>query len=446
MPTRLTPRHNLPYFLLCVDESGAERREDDGTLLSERILDAVRATDPKVTDVFVMSHGWKGDVASAIEQYDRWIDVMGDCTEDRARAREVRPGFTPLLVGFHWPSLPFGEEGTGGNAFDTATGTGTGTGEDAFVDLWAERIADTPAARAALRTLFAAALDDLEPERLSAAVIGAYQTLDGEAGLGTGGPAAAPEADRAGFDPQQLYLDAADAEASFGGGFLGGLLSPLRELSFWTMKKRARACGETGGHRLVSAIRKAGGDTLRIHLMGHSFGCIVVSSMLRGTDAAHPLRVSSAFLVQGALSLWSFAAELPGKAGTPGWFRPVLDRNRVSGPMVVTTSRFDRAVGSLYPVAAGAAGQVAYDLSSTADLPIYGALGAFGAQGDGVNAQARTLTLGDVSSDHGLAPGQVYNVNGDAVIRTGGGRSGAHSDIAHPEVGHLFWSAVLAAP
>ena len=124
MPTRLTPRHSLPYFLLCIDKSGAERPEEDGSLLSERILDAVRATDPKVTDVFVMSHGWKGDVDSAIEQYDRWIDVMGDCTEDRARAREVRPGFTPLLVGFHWPSLPFGEEGTGGNAFDTAPGAG----------------------------------------------------------------------------------------------------------------------------------------------------------------------------------------------------------------------------------------------------------------------------------------------------------------------------------
>ena len=269
-----------------------------------------------------------------------------------------------------------------------------------------------------MRTLFAAALDDLEPERLSAAVIGAYQTLDREAGLGTGGPAAAPEADRAGFDPQQLYLDAADAEASFGGGFLGGLLSPLRELSFWTMKKRARICGETGGHRLVSAIRAAGGDAVRIHLMGHSFGCIVVSSMLRGTEVAHPLRVSSAFLVQGALSLWSFAAELPGGAATPGWFRPVLDRNRISGPMVVTTSRFDRAVGSLYPVAAGAAGQVAYDLSS-AQLPTYGALGAFGARGSGVNAQPRALTLGDLTSDHGLAPGQVYNVNGDAVIRGG---------------------------
>jgi hypothetical protein len=37
-------------------------------------------------------------------------------------------------------------------------------------------------------------------------------------------------------------------------------------------------------------------------------------------------------------------------------------------------------------------------------------------------------------------------VNGDAVIRSGGGLSGARSDIAHPAVGHLFWNAVLATP
>jgi hypothetical protein len=439
MPTRQTPRHTLPYYLLCVDESGVERREADGTLLSERIVAAVGGSNPPVTDVFVMSHGWKGDVPAAIEQYDRWIDAMADCADDRARARVVRPGFTPLLIGYHWPSLPFGEDAMGGNAFDTAEGAGA----DAFVDTWAGRIADTPAARAALRTLFDAALDDLEPERLSAAVIGAYQTLDREAGLGSGGPVAAPESDRAGFDPQQLYLDSLDDEASYAGGLLGGLLSPLRQLSFWTMKKRARICGETGGHRLLAAIRAAGGKGLRIHLMGHSFGCIVVSSMLRGVDPAHALQVSSALLVQGALSLWSFAQELPGGGSAQGWFRPVLERHRIKGPLVVTTSRHDRAVGSLYPVAAGAARQVAYD-TSTAKLPTYGALGTYGASGAGVAAETRALVLGDVTSDHALAPGGVYNFNGDSVIRKGGGAAGAHSDIAHAELGHLFWNAVLA--
>ena len=29
-------------------------------------------------------------------------------------------------------------------------------------------------------------------------------------------------------------------------------------------------------------------------------------------------------------------------------------------------------------------------------------------------------------------------------IRNGGGASGAHSDIAHPEVAHAYWEAIIA--
>jgi hypothetical protein len=442
MPTRLTPKHQLPYFLVCFDKEGNERTEENGTLLSERLLGDLRSAAPPVTDVFVMSHGWKGDVPAAIDQFDRWIDAMGDCTDDRARARTVRPGFNPLLVGFHWPSLPFGEDDMGGNAFSTTAGAG---GADGFIDLWADRIADTPAARAALQTLLDAALEDLEPERLSAEVLLAYQTLDREAGLAQGSPAAAPGADRSTFDPQQLFLDAVDGEASFGGGIMGALLSPLRQLSFWQMKKRARLVGERGGHRLLQSLRDAGGSSLHIHLMGHSFGCIVVSSMLRGTDLSHTLQVSSAILVQGALSLWSFARQLPNEATASGWFRPVIDSTRVAGPLVVTTSKFDTAVGKLYPAAAGVAGQVAFDPRRD-EFPTYGAAGTFGVQGAGTGAHVLVLEEGNVAGPLGLQPGTIYNVVGDAVIKTGGGASGAHSDIDHPEVGHLFWSAILAAP
>jgi hypothetical protein len=442
MPTRLTPTHQLPYFLLCVDKDGTERREEDGSLLSERILATVKDATPRITDVFVMSHGWKGDVPAAIDQYNRWIDAMAGCTDDRARIRAARPDFTPLLIGFHWPSLPFGEDEMGGNAFST---TSTGEGADAFIDTWADRIADTPAARAALRTLFDAALDDLEPERLSAEVVLAYQTLDKEAGLAQGAPNAAPGADRASFDPQQLYLDSVDGEASFAGGVMGALLSPLRQLSFWQMKKRAREVGESGGHALLQSLRAAGGPSLRIHLMGHSFGCIVVSSMLRGTDLSHTLTVSSTILIQGALSLWSFARQLPNDERAAGWFRPVIDSARVTGPLVITTSKFDSAVGKLYPVAAGAAGQVAFDPRRD-EFPTYGALGTFGAQGSGTGAHVLEMQPGNVATPIPLQRGTIYNVVSDAVIKTGGGASGAHSDIDHPEVGHIFWSAVLAAP
>jgi hypothetical protein len=38
-------------------------------------------------------------------------------------------------------------------------------------------------------------------------------------------------------------------------------------------------------------------------------------------------------------------------------------------------------------------------------------------------------------------PGWVYNIESSRVICRGEGSSGAHSDIAHPEVAHAVWEA-----
>ena len=37
----------------------------------------------------------------------------------------------------------------------------------------------------------------------------------------------------------------------------------------------------------------------------------------------------------------------------------------------------------------------------------------------------------------------TYNLKSSAFISEGGGVSGAHSDIAKPEVAHVFWAAVM---
>ena len=49
------------------------------------------------------------------------------------------------------------------------------------------------------------------------------------------------------------------AMQSFGplGAIGGGILSGLRQLSFWTMKHRARTVGESGMHQFVSAASAA---------------------------------------------------------------------------------------------------------------------------------------------------------------------------------------------
>jgi len=40
-------------------------------------------------------------------------------------------------------------------------------------------------------------------------------------------------------------------------------------------------------------------------------------------------------------------------------------------------------------------------------------------------------------------PGRVYNLESSGVIRKKALLVGAHSDIAHPEVAHAWWQAVM---
>src|SRR6516162_8190888 len=75
----------------------------------------------------------------------------------------------------------------------------------------------------------------------------AYMRLNEALELGAEGAAAAPGDDRERFDPEQSFqlAQAAAGGAGFGGFDVGGVLGPLRQLSFWTMKKRARIIGES---------------------------------------------------------------------------------------------------------------------------------------------------------------------------------------------------------
>ena len=54
--------------------------------------------------------------------------------------------------------------------------------------------------------------------------------------------------------------------------------------------------------------------------------------------------------------------------------------------------------------------------------------------------------MGAANFAYDFKPGAIYNLEASGIIKNGGGASGAHSDIAHPEVAHAFWSAALAAP
>ncbi len=452
MSIHQVPGTEISYYMASFDKDGGERQDDPDGLMSDRIAKVIR--EEPLTDVFVMSHGWKGDIPAAREQYDLWAKAMADCASDREQIRQLRPGFKSLIVGFHWPSQPWGEEefGMGAASFAApgapAAASSAAPPVDVMVDQYADRIADTPQARAAIRTIVTHAMtagpgvNTLPPD-----IVEAYRVLNDEAGIAGEGPAAAEGNDREPFDPQRAYRNArmsatklAPGVPSFGGFSLSGVLSPLRQLSFWQMKNRGRKLGETAGFNLLKSMMEAvpPGRNVRFHLMGHSFGCIVVASMIHGPNGTGvlPGPVSSLTLVQGATSLWGFCNVIP-DVNKPGYFRRIIDENKVSGPIVTTQSKRDTAVGRFYPVAAGVALQTDF---AAGHFPKYGGLGAFGIQGPGLNLH--DLAIADAAHDYGFQPQHVYNLECTGVITDGSGASGAHSDIAKPEVAHAMWEAV----
>jgi hypothetical protein len=436
MPFYTTP-NGTQYALIGFDADGRERTDDQdrvGGRFSARIIEDF-SRDPTITDVFLLSHGWMGDVPAAIDQYNRWIGAMDARTADCDRIAQLRANFKPLRIGIHWPSKPWGEEelGAAGAAFSVL---------DDPIELYVERLGDRPGLRDAITIVVSEAAQHPDAEQLTPAAEKAYRDINNfMVELGASGEGAAPGSDREPFDPQN-YFAAARQEASFGlADSLGGILAPLRQLSFWKMKQRARKVGESGLHAFLADLQQATAERdVRFHLMGHSFGCIVMSAMLCGppSDARQVSAVASLALVQGALSLWSYCDNIPVAAGQTGYFRRLVEQKKVSGPILTTRSIFDTANGRFYPLGAGVANQVSF---APGELPRYGALGSFGVQGlvpDGTDMPMRAAT-----EDYGFALGQIYNLEASQFVRTGSGPAGAHNDIAGPEVAHAIWQAAL---
>ncbi|NCA71667.1 MAG: hypothetical protein EOM91_16615 [Sphingobacteriia bacterium] len=439
MSIERVPNSELTYYLTSFDRDGNETPDDDSStaLLSDRIVQDLAAGD--ITDVIMLCHGWKGDVPSAKRQYGAWLAAAEQCQADLERLRGARPGFKPLLIGMHWPSLPFGNEDP-----DAVAQAFSASGQpdiDLQIDAAAASVADTPKARDALRELFTAAGGGQPlPQTLPADLTDAYQTLFAETGLKAEGPGGAPGNDIALFDPQTVYEQAralaqAEPRAFGAGGGFSGLLWPLRQLSFWRMKARAREVGEGGMSAMLARLMETAPNA-GFHIMGHSFGCIVASAIVNGR--ALPRDVDTLYLVQGALSHWGYCSEIPDTDHVRGYFHDLIKDAKVAGPVLVTRSKHDAANGKAYPIGAGLAGDMAFAPGS---LPKFGALGTWGMNGPGI--EVTRIDMLEEHEDYPFDCGMVYNVDASNTINGTGTGGDAHNDIAKPRVAHAFWQAVL---
>jgi pimeloyl-ACP methyl ester carboxylesterase len=205
--------------------------------------------------------------------------------------------------------------------------------------------------------------------------------------------------------------------ADLGDSIVSGLRRFLNLTTYYRMKERAGIVGEKGVAALIEKVRTAM-PQIGLHLVGHSFGGRVVTAATDAAGAKH--KIDSLTLLQAAFSHNGLAQKFDGKSD--GFFRKVVSGKKVRGPILVTCTKNDTAVGIAYPLASRIARQNAAALGDENDE--YGGIGRNGAM---KTPEAIKGTLLAANSGYNFAGGSIYNLNADAFI-------GHHSDICRPQV------------
>jgi hypothetical protein len=173
-------------------------------------------------------------------------------------------------------------------------------------------------------------------------------------------------------------------------------------------------------------MRKARPD-LRIHLIGHSFGARVVTAAADGPTAIGPASLS---LLQGAFSHNGFTGKFDGK--TNGFFRNVIAKSKVNGPIFATHTVNDKAVGIAYALASRFSNDDASDFGDADD--VFGGIGRNGA----VKMQPDEFVKGTLLAETGVyqfAAKKVHNLRADEFVS-------GHSDVTGRQVANAILYAV----
>ncbi|MDY0909338.1 hypothetical protein [Microbacterium sp. CFBP9034] len=421
----------LPYADVEFDAKGARVHPDQLADLESLLA----AKDP--TDVIVVAHGWNNTPGQARALYEKLVDSIVDVRPRVDGARDRRF----VVVGILWPSIQWAEEEN--------SGAGAGVADDlaALETEITQRIED-PEVRSKLLALapklegsseaqeeFLALLRTTLPgstkgedkagfEALKKAP--AQEVLEAARGGNDGDAAPAAIGGAASIDPAGL---APLSEDGGGAGFLDSIVGAARNLvnvtTYYTMKERAGVVGQKGIAPLLERIHGDAGSA-RIHLVGHSFGGRAVTAAALSTSAP----ISSLALLQAAYSHFGMAKDWDG-SGKSGMFAKVPAK--VRGPVVITYTRNDKAVGMAYPIASRLARQIGVSLGDANDP--FGGIGRNGAlkTPGGVSA-----TLLDVGGTYDFAAHDVWSLNADEFVS-------GHSDITGRQVGYAVLSAVMSA-
>ena len=410
-----------------------------------------------ITDLVLFAHGWNNDMADARDLYTRFFTEVGGALEKGGLAGLAGRKFAGAVI--LWPSKKFTDKdlipGGGAASLDKdelkavkarlkdfakdnvrlgksrPASAATRKKVDRAIALLPRLEADVKAQEQfvkivkSLLSAKAADADDGTKNFFKAKDSQVLQGLRKEAVViapaGRGGAADLGGLDAAGAG------GAAGFFSDIGDSITAGARRLLNFTTYYQMKERAGDIGTKGVAPLLAQLRKAA-PQLKIHLVGHSFGGRLVTAAALGTVAAS--RANSLTLLQSAYSHNGLASKFDGKSD--GFFRKVITGGKVGGPIVITHTKNDRAVGVAYPLASRINGVNAAALGDENDP--YGGLGRNGALVR-FTPEAVAGELLAVGQPYAFSAGKAFNLKADTFI-------GDHSDICKPQVAWAFLSSV----
>ena len=441
------------FVPLTFDENGTLTSEDTWQALKDRVGSA-----DGVTDAIFLAHGFRNDVNDARALYDEFLRTF--------RQNMAQPGVAGALTGrrfivggVFWPSKTFRESfGDGGVQSTDEDARQLAAATQQLEDLRA-LVGSDAAARQKLdeaTTLLPSLEDDPDAQDKFVALVlsvvdgsdldpsEGFDRIQNTAGSRLLSKLAAPiilptrkrTADEGGAMSIDMSGDGGAGEGSAQAirgvfGTIFGKVGQFLNLASWyVMKNRCGVVGATGVAGCVRQLRKQH-PRVRVHLVGHSLGGRLMAACAKALAQPPAVTVSSLTLLQAAFSHFGLSAD--NREGTPGFFRDVLAKQVVTGPMVATFSFQDTVVGKAYAIASRLAGDNTKAVGDANDP--FGGIGRNGAQ-----------NLKEFASERLHDVGAPYTLKSDVVqcLDGSGGLITSHGDVRNERVTWAFASAVAA--
>jgi pimeloyl-ACP methyl ester carboxylesterase len=443
----MTTINGFDFYSLNFDENGKPAAGSE--------MDAFTHGAEAATDAILIAHGFRNDVNDATTLYTKFLGTFRDHLNSKPEFSEVASRKF-VVGGVFWPSKALPEEFHFGQG---STQSVDDNGTAAVMQKLADLRETVPAKSAELDEAVGLVPQlDNNPDAQDRFAKLVLSTLEGSQIDATEGlpqvqaqtgsqlfPKLAP--------PLVLAKPDADADADASGGvasfdddgsgeslgsvfgsILGGVDKFLNLTTWYVMKNRSGVVGMAGVAQAVRDL-KALKPGLKVHLVGHSLGGRLMAGCAKSlADGAPMVQPDSLTLLEAAFSHYGFSAN-NGK-GIAGFFRAVIDKQVVKGPMLETFSYQDTVVGLTYAIASRLADDNVKAVGDKDDE--FGGIGRNGAQ--------KTAESDFQSLKPAASPGAAYVFKPGCIncLDGSGGLIKDHGDVTNSDVTYAFASAVAA--